>query len=176
MTFKDVAAVSGKPGLYKILKPTRSGVILESLDESKKKFVAGVNLRVSVLQEISVYTTDEEGIIGLPAVMKRIHEKFSDTIPVDQKSDGAELSDFLEQVVSNFDKEKVYTSDIRKLVSWYLILKAKEPEIFSSDAEEGPTVNEDATTLESKVEDAVEQQPSKPKKAPKAKSEKKSEE
>ena len=60
MNFKDIATVAGKPGLYKILKPTRSGVILESLDEKKAKLVAGMSMRVSILSDISIYTMTDK--------------------------------------------------------------------------------------------------------------------
>ena len=72
MNFKDIASVAGKPGLYKIIKPTRSGVILEALDEKKSKLVAGMSMRVSVLSDISIYTPTEEGPAPLESVMKKI--------------------------------------------------------------------------------------------------------
>lgn len=136
ISYKDLAAVAGKPGLFRILKPTRSGVILESLDDQKKKFVAGINQRVSILQEISVYTTDQEGVIGLPEVFNRIHTQFNGVLPIDQKAEGAELGSFLSTVVPAFDRDKVYTSDIRKLVSWYTILHERMPSLFVENKEE----------------------------------------
>ena len=62
MELQDIVAISGKPGLFKVLKPTRNGVILETLDEQKKKLVAtGHHHRVSALHAISIYTLDNEG-------------------------------------------------------------------------------------------------------------------
>ena len=130
MTYKDIAAVSGKPGIYRIVKPTRNGVILESLDEQKKRFIAGMNLRISVLQEVSIFTTSEEGVISIEDVFHLIHQKYGSNLPVDQRSDGNDLTDFLGAVVDNFDREKVYTSDIRKLVSWYQIISSQFPELL----------------------------------------------
>ncbi len=72
MDFKELATVSGKPGLFKILKPTRSGVILESLDDKKTKLVAGIAQRVSILSDISIYTLTEEGAEPLKSVMQKI--------------------------------------------------------------------------------------------------------
>ena len=60
MTLKEIASVSGKPGLYKVVKPTRTGIILETIDDQKKKLIANTNSRVSLLKEISLYTTSDE--------------------------------------------------------------------------------------------------------------------
>jgi hypothetical protein len=72
MNFKDIATVAGKPGLYKIIKPTRSGVILEALDEKKSKLVAGMSMRVSILNDISIYTLSEAGEIGRASCRERV--------------------------------------------------------------------------------------------------------
>jgi hypothetical protein len=76
MKFNEIATVSGKSGLYKILKPTRGGVILESMDDKKSKLVVGANQRVSILGEISMYTMTEEGATPLEEVMKKIEKEF----------------------------------------------------------------------------------------------------
>lgn len=133
MTYKDIAAVSGKPGIYRIVKPTRNGVILESLDGQKKRFIAGMNLRISVLQEVSIFTTSEEGVISIEDVFYIVHQKYGKSLPVDQRSDGNDLTEFLGAVVDNFDREKVYTSDIRKLISWYQIISNQFPELLVKD-------------------------------------------
>ena len=70
MDWKEIAAVSGKSGLYYVVKPTRAGFILESIDEEKKRFMAGQSVRVSVLHEISIYT--EEDAVALSEVMQKI--------------------------------------------------------------------------------------------------------
>ncbi|MDL5048740.1 DUF5606 domain-containing protein [Oscillatoria amoena NRMC-F 0135] len=73
MKLDEIATLSGKSGLFKVLKPTKSGVILESLDEHKTKIVATPNHRMSVLSEISIYTTTKEGTVSLEQVLKKIH-------------------------------------------------------------------------------------------------------
>ncbi len=138
MTYKDIAAVSGKPGIYRIVKPTRNGVILESLDEQKKRFIAGMNLRISVLQEVSIFTTSEEGVISIEEVFYTMHQKYGNQLPVDQRSDGNDLTSFLGEIVDNFDREKVYTSDIRKLISWYMIISSQFPELLTKADEAAP--------------------------------------
>ena len=123
MQFREIAAISGKPGLYRILKPTQGGVIMEALDEKKARFVAGATSKVSMLSEISMFTYGGEGSVPLPEVMYQVHEQFAGkALPVTAKSDGADLEDFFSSILPDWDKERVYTSDIKKLVSWYGIL------------------------------------------------------
>lgn len=138
MDLKDVASVAGKGGLFKVVKPTRSGVILEALDGSKKKLVANANSRVSILKEISIYTTSAEGTILLEDVFKLIHEKYNADLPVTTKSSNKELLDFLAEIVTDYDDEKVYASDAKKVVSWYNLLLSNYPEqfVFEEDKEE----------------------------------------
>ena len=99
MEFKDVASVSGKGGLYKILKPTRSGVILESLDEKKSRMVTGLDARVSVLDEISIYTNTKDGSVPLKDVLKKIFKEFADDPGIDSKSSPEELKAFLKHIL-----------------------------------------------------------------------------
>jgi hypothetical protein len=137
MDLKDIAAISGKGGLYKVLKPTRTGVILESIDGTKAKLVANASDRVSLLKEISIYTTGKESSIPLDSVFTRIYEKYNKkNITVDSKSGPEELKNFLLSVVPDFDTEKVYNSDIKKLVTWYSILLNHMPEVFTAEPEE----------------------------------------
>ncbi len=136
MELKDIASIAGKSGLFKVLKPTRTGVILESLDEEKKKSIVGANARVSLLKEISIYTTSAESSLMLETVFDSIYEKHKDEIPVNPKSDPAELESFLETIVPDYDTERVYLSDIKKLVSWYSTLVKFSPELFSTKKEE----------------------------------------
>jgi hypothetical protein len=137
MNFKDIAAVAGKPGLYKIVSPTRSGVVLEALDEKKTKLVAGMSMRVSVLKDISIYTLTEEGAEPLESVMKKIEANYQGDTGVDASATDAELRAFLKSVLPEFDQDRVYVSDIKKLNAWYLIIYKNCPEVFQeSDSTE----------------------------------------
>lgn len=135
MNFKDIATVAGKPGLYKILKPTRSGVILESLDEKKAKLVAGMSMRVSILSDISIYTMTEEGAEPLESVMKKIEAEYKGDTGVDASSSDAELRAFLKSVLPDFDQDRVYVSDIKKLNAWYQIIRKSIPEVLEESTE-----------------------------------------
>jgi len=130
MNFKDIATVAGKPGLYKIIKPTRSGVILEALDEKKSKLVAGMSMRVSILNDISIYTLSEAGAEPLESVMKKIEATFQGDTGVDTSASDAELRAFLKSVLPDFDIDRVYVSDIKKLNAWYQIIRATVPEVL----------------------------------------------
>jgi transcriptional regulator len=129
MTLKEIASVSGKSGLYKVLKPTRTGIILETIDNEKKRIIANANSRVSLLKEISVYTTSEEGSMLLEVVFKTIKEKKGESVEL-PKTD-ADLYKFLGEIVPTFDKEKVYASDIKKMITWFNIVNKFYPEAFA---------------------------------------------
>ena len=145
---KQIANVAGYSGLYRILKPGRAGVIVESLDGKKAKTMMGPTARVSVLNDISIYVDDdsEEQSVLLGDVLKVINEKYSDTLPIDSKGTNDQLADFMASVVPNYDRERVRTTDIKKLITWYGILSQYAPEIFEVTAEE---------TKEEKTEDVV---------------------
>ena len=135
MTLADIATISGKGGLYKVLAPTKSGVILESLDASKTKIVATSNHRLSLLNEISIYTTTKEGNIPLQDVLKKVHQDFGDDTGVDANSDSDELKAFMKSILPEYDENRVYTSDIKKLVKWYDVILKYAPEILTESGE-----------------------------------------
>ncbi len=121
MELKDVVSVSGLPGIHKILGQNKNGLILESLADGKK-FSTNLRQRVSILSDISIY--EEEGEVKLKVVLKNIksHEEAGNVIP-DAKIDNDAARDFLGSVLPKFDRERVYPSDIKKLISWYHLLK-----------------------------------------------------
>lgn len=131
MTLDDIATISGKGGLFKVFKPAKSGVILESLDEAKTKLVATANHRLSILSEISIYTTTKKGTVPLAEVLKKIHASFGDDIGLDAEADARELKSFLKSVLPDYDENRVYVSDIKKLVKWYGVLLKYAPEIIT---------------------------------------------
>jgi len=130
MELTEIASISGKGGLYKVVKPGNSGVLLESLDAAKTKLVAGASQRMSLLSEISIYTTTKEGTAALVDVLKKINTEFGNDLGVDGNSDSSELKSFLKSVLPEFDQDRVYVSDIKKLVKWYGIIQEYAPEVF----------------------------------------------
>ena len=156
MDFSDIASVSGKGTLFKIIQPTRTGVILESMDEHKKKMVATMHNKVSILSEISIYTTDSEGAVPLEDVMRKIHGEFDGDTDLDKNSSPEELKSFLKFVLPEYDEDRVYVSDIKKVVSWYDQIVKQAPEVLSEEVKE---------------KEEEKKAPSKAKKAPKKKKE-----
>lgn len=138
MEFSDIAAVSGKGGLFKVISPTRTGVILETLDGTNKKMVANIQNKVSILSDISIYTTDQEGAVPLKDVMQKIHKEFNGDTGLTSSSEPDELKAFLKFILPDYDESRVYVSDIKKLVTWYGIIAEKFPEILADKKEEKP--------------------------------------
>ena len=135
MKFEEIASVAGKGGLFKILKPAKAGVILESLDSKKSKLVVGADARVSVFSEISIYCHNDEGATPLEDVMRKIHEEFEGDTGLDKNSDADELKSFMEHILPDYDPDKVYVSDMKKLVTWYNLLARDYPELFEATPE-----------------------------------------
>ena len=138
MKLNEIASVSGKGGLFKIVGSTKGGLVLESLDAAKTKLVTGGSHKISVLNEISIYTNTKEGTTPLVDVLKKIFTEFGDDPGVDGESDAAELKAFMKSILPDYDEQRVYVSDIKKLVKWYSMLVKEAPEIFTEEkAEEG---------------------------------------
>ncbi len=135
MDYKDIASVSGKGGLFKIVSPTRSGVILESLDKDNKRFIAGIHNKVSVLDEISIYTSSKKGSEPLKDVMQKIYKEFEDDPGVEGSSPGDELKAFFKHIIPDYDDGRVYVSDMKKMISWYYVLLKEVPELLKNNQE-----------------------------------------
>ncbi len=145
LKLSDIAAVAGKGGLFKVVKPSKTGVILESLDEQKSKLVVGASAQVSVLSEISIYTHSAEGATALEEVFRKIHAEFDGDTGLDKKSDPEELKSFLKHVLPDYDEGRVYVSDIKKLVTWYNLLSQMNPLPFAEENDEADSQTEDST-------------------------------
>ncbi len=133
---QEIANISGKPGLYRIVKPGRSGVIVESLDGLAKREMISVNARVSILKDISIYSEEFNKSTPLAEIFMTIREKHGEQIEFDLKNaSNKECFDFFEEIMPDFDKEKVYVSDVKKVIQWYNILSSQLPEIFTPSVE-----------------------------------------
>jgi hypothetical protein len=130
---QEVANIAGKPGLYRIIKPGRAGVIVETLDGQKKKELIPANAKVSVLKDISIYTEEFDKSVPLADLFSKIRELFGEQVEMDVKAANAtELFDFMAKILPDFDRERVYSSDIKKIVQWYNILSAQLPALFEA--------------------------------------------
>ena len=119
---ETILAISGKPGLFKLISRGNRNLIVETLDAQKKRMPAFAADKVISLADIAIYTDEKE--VPLREVLKSIKEKEDGKIAsIDYgKASKEELYAFLGEVLPNFDRDRVYPSDIRKLVQWYNIL------------------------------------------------------
>lgn len=122
MELKDIVAINGKPGLYEIKAQSKGGIIVESLIDSKRIPVTATH-NISALNEIAIYTYEEE--IPLRIVLKSIGEKENGKEALSHKESDKVLTSYFREVLPNFDEERVYTSNIKKIVQWYNLLASK---------------------------------------------------
>ncbi len=123
MGLTKTIAISGKPGLYNIITQSKGGFVVASLTENKK-FPISNNHNVSVLNDIAIYTYEEE--VPLREIFLTIHEKESGKATISHKESNAKLLEFFGEILPEFDQERVYPSNIKKVVQWYNILVATE--------------------------------------------------
>ena len=116
MKLEKVIAITGKPGLYQILSQSKSGVIVESLSD-KKRFPVNSLHNISTLNDIAIYTYEEE--VPLKAVFLKIFEKQEGKYSIDPKSSKADLLNYFGEVLPGFDEERVYASNVKKVLNWY---------------------------------------------------------
>ncbi len=119
MNLKALVSVTGKPGLFKLIGQNKSGFILETLDAQKIKSVVNIaTTKLATLEDITVYGEEED--LKLPDILERV--KATGSVP-DSKSDGKTLREFFREVAPGHDESRVYSSDIKKIVTWYGIIK-----------------------------------------------------
>lgn len=163
MKLKEIVAIAGVSGLHKIIGRTKNGLILETLAEPKKRFPTSIQDRVSVLEDIAMYTV--EGDMRLAEVLVKINEKEKAGTAVPAGKDDAKTQrSFLIETIQ-LDSERVYDSDIKKLITWYGMLKNMLD--FATLLDEEPT--EEAPAAEAapvKEEAPVAEEKPKAKKAP----------
>lgn len=148
MSVEKILAISGKPGLYELKIQTRTGFVAESLIDGKKMTV-GMRSNVSLLSEISVYTYDGE--IKLSEVFRAIAEKEDNGPSLSHKEDNAKLETYFREVLPEFDEDRVYASDIKKILNWYNMLQAKG--LVSKEKPSAPAQAEAAPAEEVKAEE-----------------------
>jgi len=148
---KEIANVSGKSGLYRILKPGRAGVIVESLDAKKEKSMIGATARVSVLKDVSIFTDGAQESVPISDVFMKIRSIHGEQVSlVPKEASDKDLIEFLDEVLPEFDRSRVYTSDIKKIITWYNTISAHFPEAFTEETTEETT---EGTTEETTVAD-----------------------
>lgn len=145
---KDLMAISGHGGLFKFISQARNGIIVESL-ETGKRMNAFATMKVSALEDIAIYTEDKE--IPLEEVLVSLHKYENGREAISPKSEPEDLKDYFSAILPEYDRERVYVSDIKKVLTWYNLLlkydllKADEEKPATKPAEkEAPEDKEEA--------------------------------
>lgn len=137
MPLDKILSITGKPGLYKLIAQTRTGFIAESLLDNKRLSVS-INHNVSLLSEISVYSLTKE--VPLRDVFLKIMEKEDgNSTSISHKDSRDALEEYFFEVMPDYDEDRVYVSDIKKIIQWYNLLqknKILDFEIKSDEEEE----------------------------------------
>ena len=120
---KDILSISGKGGLFKFIAQARNGIVVESMEDNKRH-VAPATARVSSLEDIAIFTEEEE--VPLADIFMKIHEKTEGAACISHKGSGNELKDYFVDLVPDYDEERVYISDIKKVFQWYNQLHAHD--------------------------------------------------
>ncbi|EKY12155.1 hypothetical protein HMPREF9075_00431 [Capnocytophaga sp. oral taxon 332 str. F0381] len=134
MNLTKILAISGKPGLYRLEVQTRGGFLATSLADDKR-ITVGIRNNVSLLSEIAIYTIDKE--VPLAEIFKSMKDlEQGNEARVSAKADGATLESYFAEVLPTYDRDRVYASDIKKVIQWYNLLLKKG--LLEEEAEATP--------------------------------------
>jgi hypothetical protein len=162
MNLTGIIAISGKPGLFKVVAQGKNNLIVESLEDGKR-IPAYSTDRISALEDISVYTYDEDA--SLNELFEVIYQKENGGEAPSHKSDKLTLENYLLEILPNYDQERVYFSDLKKIFQWYNLLHKKGLLVLDEVKE---NQIEDAVLVDESVDAATEEKP-KAKRAPRKK-------
>ena len=149
MDLKDFIAIKGKADLYRILAKTPKGIIVETLNDTKTRFKVEPNLSVLLLYDITIFSNDNTDLF-LRDIFKNTYKKDGAKVPVNYKDDTFKLKEYFREIAPNYDEEKVYISDIKKIIKWYTILVGWYPEVIKNiekeEEEDKKNVDSDENT------------------------------
>ncbi|WNW02299.1 DUF5606 domain-containing protein [Tenacibaculum sp. HL-MS23] len=130
MEFNKIIAVTGKPGLFQILSQTKTGVIVRSIVDGKR-FPITATHNVSLLENIAIYTYEEE--VPLAVVLKNMADKEDGKEGISHKESNAKLTAYFSEILPGYDEERVYASNIKKVIQWYNTLAQSDFDFSSLD-------------------------------------------
>jgi len=140
MDLSKILSIAGKPGLYQMISQSKSGLIVQSLLDGKK-IPAFSHERISSLEEISIFTETDD--IPLKEVFIKLFKKEDGKKTISHKSSANELKDLLKSVLPDYDEDRVYASDIKKLINWYNLLVEKDLIDLEEETEENKETSEE---------------------------------
>jgi hypothetical protein len=169
MSLEGIVSIAGFGGLFKVISSNKNGIIVESI-EDKKRMLAYSHYKISALSEISIYTQSDN--TALADVLKNIYKKENKgKVSIDVKDDPKTLKKYFKEILPEYDEERVYFSDIKKIISWYNILHSHD---MLPVNEEIDTNTKEETVEASLVSSTEVETDPKPKKSTRKKSSKKS--
>ena len=138
---KDIISISGYSGLSKVISPTRYGLLIESLDEHKRRSVKYIQShRIAKLEDISIYTTDKQKVLPLATIFERLHAAFAGPLPLASYNTPEALQKLMVRIAPEHDTKRVHASYNKKIMHWYCLLSKHAPTLFH---DEGPTAPSD---------------------------------
>ena len=153
MDLKDIMAISGKPGLYKFISQGRNAMIVENL-ENNTRMSAFASDKVSTLEDIAIFTEDQD--VPIKDVLKNIFDKENGRETISHKSANEELKTWFESILPDYDRDRVYVSDIKKVIQWYNILQMMEMLVFEDVKENETGASEESSSEESSKKESEE--------------------
>ena len=137
---KDILAITGEPGLYKLVSKSSKGVIVENIETGRRMpFFAAA--KISALEDIAIFTDEED--MPLKDVLKAIYDKENGGAAIDHKSSKEDLIEYFSEVVPNYDEDRVYPNHIKKVINWYNILHKHDMLDFSEEEKEEENKNQE---------------------------------
>jgi hypothetical protein len=149
MELSGILAIAGKPGLYKMVSQTKKGLIVEGL-EDKKRFPVYSAHQISALEEISIYTYEDD--MPLVDVFEKMHNYLDGKDPISPKSSKNELLNFFSEVLPDYNEEQVYASDIKKVIQWYIALNKTGMLVFDEEKAVETEIEEPKETEDNSAE------------------------
>lgn len=122
MELNELVAVSGMPGIYKMVANRNNGLIVEDMNNGKRKFASARRHQFTPLESIAIYTDDGDST-ELKNVFRNMLDQLEDNPPVNPNATNDELQEYFTDVLPNFDKDRVNTGDIKKIIKWFSFLR-----------------------------------------------------
>ena len=155
---KDILSISGHSGLFKLVAQSSRSIIVESL-ETHQRIPVYFTSKVSALEDIAIYTEDEE--VPLAEVFEKIYKiENKGQSSISAKSTNDDIKDYFEDILPDYDKSRVYVSDMKKVISWYNILLAQN--VLNFDEEKKETKAEEIAETTAEKEEAPKKAAKKP--------------
>lgn len=126
MNLEKLVAVSGRSGIYKMAANRQNGLIIEDLDTGKKSFAPSRKHQFTPLESISIYTEADESTVELKQVFVNMLTQLDSNPPVSVKAPAQEIKAYFEQVLPEYDRDRVLVSDIKKLIKWFSFLNERQ--------------------------------------------------